>query len=506
MMPRPFSSSIATPLLGVFGGMFEARCLTVVYGVLLIGIVGCPEDETGDDDASPADDDDITGDDDSGDDDVDPPFEPGWTADPTDSPYSGFGHSVAGGDVDGDGYDDLVVGAHHWMENGSIRGKVFVYSGGAEGPKSNPWQTDMQIPSNATLGSAVAVADVDGDGYDDVAIAAQAWGADAGTEGRVFLYPGGPTGLPDEPSWWVDPTDQQSGYFGSGLSMGDVNADGYADIVAGAKGFSGEDTREGAAYLYPGSAAGPPDDPTWTVDPTDQLGASFGNAVATGGDLDGDGYDDVAVAALVFDADVQSEGRVYLYPGGPDGLPPVASQTLDPTDVYGAFFGAALDIAGDVNGDGYDDLLVGAEILDADAESEGRAYLFLGGTAGVDESPIWSADPTDLEGAHFGEAVALADFDGDGYCDVIIGASWVDDEAQNEGRAYLYPGGPAGPPTQPSATSDPTDVDASRFGISVAGVGDVDGDGGTDIAIGAYRWGTDVEAEGRAYLFFGATP
>ena len=506
-MTRPSIDSTAGTDPSRHGAVVRACNLMLLWGVLLITSWGCPEDEPADDDTTQADDDDDDDDDDAvDDDDDDVSFEPGWTDDPTDSPYSGFGHAVAGGDVDGDGYGDLVVGAHHWMEGGSIRGKVFVYAGGADGPLPDPWQTDMQIPSNATFGSAVAVADVHGDGYDDVVVAAQAWGADASTEGRVFLYEGGPAGLPDEPAWWVDPTDQQTGYFGSGLSLGDVDADGYADILIGAKGFTGEESREGAAYLYPGSADGPPDEPTWMVHPTDQFSATFGNAVASGGDLDGDGYDEVVVAAQVFDAELQSEGRIYLYTGGPDGPPAAASQTLDPTDIYAAFFGSALDITGDVNGDGFDDLLVGADNLDAEADSEGRAYLFLGSSAGVDPNPVWSADPTDLEGASFGEAVALADFDGDGYCDVIVGASWVDDEAQNEGRAYLYSGGPGGPAQQPCALCDPTDVEASRFGISTAGVGDINGDGGADVAIGAYRWGTDVEAEGRVFLFFGATP
>ncbi len=163
--------------------------------------------------------------------------------------------------------------------------------------------------------------------------------------------------------------------------------------------------------------------------------------------------------------------------------------------------------AGDVNNDGYDDVIVGAKRLSAEAPREGRAYVYLGSPAGLATEPAWIADPTDQEQAYFGISVAGAgDVNGDGYADVIVGASMWDGEVANEGRAYVYLGNETGLGDEPWWTADPTDQGNPRFGTWVAGGGDVDANGFAEVAIGAWEWGLDIEIEGRVYVYHGVSP
>ncbi|MEN3047131.1 MAG: integrin alpha, partial [Candidatus Hydrothermales bacterium] len=115
--------------------------------------------------------------------------------------------------------------------------------------------------------------------------------------------------------------------------------------------------------------------------------------------------------------------------------------TADPTNQADARFGFSVSTAGDVNGDGYMDVIIGAPLFDNQATNEGRAYVYHGSSGGLSQAPNWTADPTNQEDALFGYSVSTAgDVNGDGYSDVIIGAHWFDNQATSEGRAYVYLG------------------------------------------------------------------
>src|SRR6185503_1193218 len=114
----------------------------------------------------------------------------------------------------------------------------------------------------------------------------------------------------------------------------------------------------GRAYLYMGSATGLATTPAWTANPTAQGGAGFGSAVSGAGDINGDGFGDVVVGAPYWDGAVGQEGRAYLYLGNATGLAAAPAWTADPTDQANAFFGNRIATAGDVNGDGYSDVMV----------------------------------------------------------------------------------------------------------------------------------------------------
>ena len=164
----------------------------------------------------------------------------------------------------------------------------------------------------------------------------------------------------------------------------------------------------------------------------------------------------------------------------------------DPTDKAYSRFGHSIDVVGDVSGDGIDDVLVGASLydtVDADINTpgEGRAYLFLGGTPdGPAATPAWSVDPTNESGARFGASVAgLGDVTGDGIPDVIIGAPRFG--GGDTGRAYVYAGTgtTAGLSAAPVWEDTPSDaLTNQRFGFSVSPAGDVNNDGKLDALIG----------------------
>ncbi len=440
---------------------------------------------------------------------------PALTLDPADqTAFFGFSVATAG-DVNGDGYSDVVIGAELWGGLPAFsEGRMYIYHGSSSGLSATPALTlDPTDQATALFGRVVATAgDVNGDGYSDVVISAGGWTGEAADEGRVYVYHGSSSGLSSTPALILDPTDQASANFGHSVSTaGDVNGDGYSDVVIGAFLWDGEATDEGRAYIYYGSTSGLSASSVLTLDPTDQAIASFGGAVATAGDINGDGYSDVIVGAYRYDGEATDEGRVYLFRGSPDALSSTVGLNLDPTDQASAFFGSSVKSAGDVNGDGYTDVIIAASFWDGEATDEGRVYVYHGSSSGLSSTPAITLDPTNQASAFFGstsigDGISTAgDVNGDGYADVVIGANGFTTETGAEGRTYIYYGSASGLPANPSLTLDPTDQVNSNFGYAVATAGDVNSDGYADVVIGAVLWDGEATDEGRAYIYYGSS-
>src|SRR5262249_31359115 len=145
--------------------------------------------------------------------------------------------------------------------------------------------------------------------------------------------------------------------------------------------------------------------PTWKVE-GDQAGAQFGFSVGTAGDVNGDGYDDVIVGAFYYDNGQTNEGRAFVYHGSASGLSTTPDWTAE-SDQNFAQFGSSVGTAGDVNGDGYDDVIVGAEIYDNGQFDEGRAFVYHGSASGLSLTPNWTAE-SDQGSAWFGSSVGTA--------------------------------------------------------------------------------------------------
>ncbi len=243
--------------------------------------------------------------------------------------------------------------------------------------------------------------DVNGDTYDDIFIGAphhDGAGAPQRNEGKVFVYHGSSTGLDKNgtrPSGspsnsdWASEADQVEAYLSGSSSMdgieftGDVNCDGYDDLLIGAANFDHPETNEGMAFLWLGSMNGlNVGDPAWTVE-GNQEGSALGNQVGWAGDVNGDGCDDFMVGHHGFDLPgTDNVGRTAIYFGNDTSF--TAGDSMEYADVIivgdqaACYSGITLSTAGDVDGDGYDDLIVGSMHYDGGLVDEGKIFGFLG--------------------------------------------------------------------------------------------------------------------------------
>jgi hypothetical protein len=280
---------------------------------------------------------------------------------------------------------------------------------------------------------------------------------------------------------------------------GDVNGDGYDDVVVGARYFDNVQTDEGAAFLYLGSPSGLLSVPAWQVEGQAD-GVGMGYAVAGAGDVNGDGYDDALVSAVLMEP-TENEGTVYLFTGSPTGLSTSPTWSIGnalPNDG----FGADLASAGDVNRDGFDDFLIGAP-GDAYLGAPGRAYLFYGSPSGPGPVPGWIGQDGTLS-SRIGASVASAgDFNADGYPDIAIGAPnyYVGGSYGIIGRLGLYLGSSVGFGPSPDWTY--YGQNNADFASSLANSKDSNKDGFDDLLVGAQNWDNEPFGEGRAFVFFG---
>ena len=411
-----------------------------------------------------------------------------------------FGAAVStAGDVNGDGYADLIVGAPDYDGDQTGAGAVSVYLGSSTGLTAGAagWM-ESGDQEDAHFGAAVSIAgDLNSDGYADVVVGTPDYDDAQPDAGAAFVYYGSARGLTNGAAGWTVSGNQENAHLGAAVATaGDVNGDGHSDLVVGATGYAAGQTDEGGAFVHHGSPGGLSTAPAW-IETSGDAGVVLGWSVATAGDVNGDGYDDVIVGVPRYDNDQPEEGIAFLYAGGPDGPSANPAWTVRSNQAY-AWFGTTVGSAGDVNGDGYDDVIVGASRYDAEARDEGAAFVYQGGPTGVVTTTAWLAHPTDQPDARFGIAVSTAgDVNGDGFSDVLITANGYDAEEPNEGAAFVYHGGPTGLASEPAWAVHPTDQAYANFGRSAATAGDVNRDGYSDVVVGAPWYDTDGTDEGR---------
>jgi hypothetical protein len=286
-------------------------------------------------------------------------------------------------------------------------------------------------------------------------------------------------------------------------SAGDVNGDGLADIMVGAPNHEA-----GRVMLVLGSITG---DLSLAEAHATLLGEDdsdhVGEDISGAGDVNGDGYDDLLIGALADDDAGLSSGSAYLVLGGVTGTTSLtdahAKLIGEGSDEYA---GAAVSGAGDVDGDGLDDLLIGAFRNDEGASQGGSAYLVLGGVSGSQSLSTAHAKLIGEEREAFaGHALSgVGDVDGDGLGDVLIGAYGSDAGGSGSGSAYLVLGGVSGSLGLSDGHAHLVGESSSdRAGFSVSGAGDVNGDGHADLLVGAPGEETGGSYAGSAYLVLG---
>ncbi|MDP2308965.1 MAG: integrin alpha [Pseudomonadota bacterium] len=369
---------------------------------------------------------------------------PGWALDAT-------------GDANGDGVSDLLLGAVGSDELGPDAGKAYLVYGPLPAAAGSLATAPVSWLGEARLdyaGSAVAFSDVDGDGDSDVLVGAQANAAGGVGGGRVYLFrapvEGGAYGLGEAavtitglgPAPEAPPHGAPSVGDGAGSVLagaGDFDGDGMEDVLIGANGADDLAFDGGAAALFLGPIA----DGDHALREADRLwvggteGLYVGDSVARAGDVDGDGYGDV-----ILGGDSQGPGTVWLVhgPGTVGTLDIESAETSFVGEVAGNLAGAYTAPAGDVDGDGWADLLIGAYGVDLSDYNEGAAYLvrgpFAAGTILLADSVTRWVGPGD--GAVAGSAVAGgADVDGDGLPDLLVGARYSSTGGDFAGEAYL---------------------------------------------------------------------
>ena len=403
-------------------------------------------------------------------------------------PGETFGCSVASaGDVNGDTFADVIVGAYQSGTAANPSGRAYIYYGG---PRADE-RADVVLSGEAAgdaFGVSVATAgDVNHDGFADVLVGAYENDARGANAGRAYLYFGGPT-MDDKPDavFTGEAAGDAFGYSVAGA--GDVNKDGFADVIIGAYENSARGAGAGRAYVFYG---GPRPDPIPdAILNGEAAGDRFGISVAGAGDVNDDGFADVVVGAYQNDAGGVDAGRAYVYLGA-TRVADKASIVLTGADA-GDSFGFAVSGAGDVNKDGRADIVVGAYHNGAGGKDAGRAYVSFGGkTVSPTADVVFTGEAA---GDAFGYAVGAAgDANGDGYADVIVGAYGNDAGGSAAGRGYVYFGAPTPDPAADWLLTGFQTLD--NLGFAVSGAGDVDGDGYSDAVVGA-----PYSDAGRAYI------
>jgi len=439
-----------------------------------------------------------------------------------DQNFACFGWSVStAGDVNGDGYADVIVGAPYFDGGHKNEGAAFVYHGSSTGISKYPYWKFEGEETDGNFGWSVASAgDVNGDGFADV-IAGEPLSDNWGTvdAGAAYVFHGGPKGVSTKISWSRYPEEEMEHYGWSVASAGDVNGDGFYDIIVGAPLSDGELADEGYAYVYHGSASGVTTGTvSWVVNPADQKNAQFGYSVAGAGDVNADGFADVIIGAPYYGNGEKEEGTAYVYLGHSSGLhTAVAWQGEE--NLEGAHYGFSVSTAGDVNGDAFSDVIIGAPGFKHEPapDEDGIVFAYYGSLTGLNETIDWTKSYAagSSDDPHMGWSVGCAgDVNGDGYSDVIIGIPHLDMTAANVdgGMARIYLGSSSGLEsvdfwTNGASRSSPETK--AHYGYSVATAGDVNGDGLSDVIVGApyhaaLEPGPHFVENGYCYLYYGA--
>ena len=464
------------------------------------------------------------------------------------------------GDINNDGYDDIIIGAQRADPNGDLSGESYVVFGKASG-----YSASLELSSlNGTNGfvingidagdesgySVSSAGDINNDGYDDIIIGA--YGADPNGDysGESYVVFGKAAGSYSA-SLELSSLNGTNGFVINGIdagdssgvsvsSAGDINNDGYDDIIIGADGADPNGDYSGESYVVFGKAAG---SYSASLELSSLNGTNgfvingidgddySGSSVSSAGDINNDGYDDIIIGAQSADPNGDYSGESYVVFGkatgfsaslGLSSLNGTNGFVINGIDAYD-YSGFSVSSAGDINNDGYDDIIIGAYLADPNSDDAGESYVVFGKAAG---SYSASLELSTLDGTNgfvingidgydnSGFSVSSAgDINNDGYDDIIIGARFADPNGDDaSGESYVVFGKASGTYSASLELSSLNGtngfvingIDAyDNSGYSVSSAGDINNDGYDDIIIGAYLADPNGDDAGESYVVFG---
>ncbi|MGA1848471.1 MAG: putative Ig domain-containing protein, partial [Thermoplasmatota archaeon] len=422
------------------------------------------------------------------------------------APHSSAGfHLAKAGDLNGDSIQDIIIGAPYMGDGTNYYiGKVYVVFGKAGGFEDNfnLSSSDASFIGEARYNYAglsyCGDTDLNGDGLDDIVIGSYGYQEGYYYLGRVYIIFGKAEGWTTNVSL-ADADAIITGaesvrYLGRSISSaGDVNSDGFGDVVIGSS--------NDEAFLLMGRSSGwtrtMTSDDAGTKFTAEQVGQMFGYAVAGGGDVNNDGYDDIMIGAQRNHEAGSSAGQTYLFLGRENGFDSEVSADSADASFHGEgplnMSGSDIYLGGDVNRDGYDDMIIASSGYN---QYLGKVHLVLG------HSSDWSMDTSlldadaswigELDGYYTGSHISMvSDISSNGYDDILIGAPYYQKDGYSYGKVYVIPGRSSGWERNISISGAPMsfidETPGNSFGYSFADFGDVDGNGAPDILIGAYR-------------------
>jgi hypothetical protein len=342
-----------------------------------------------------------------------------------------FGYCLSAGDFDGDSIPDLVVSAPNEWTNPKKQkpGKVYLFLGGKDFASRQPLVFAANESGDGFGLSVSLEADLNGDGLTDLVVGAPNSNRNGALAGMAYIWWG-----TNKPVSGAKPSitlrqGTTNDMFGASLAVGDVNGDGQSDLIVGAPQHNIGDKIPGSVDIYYGGKTAKWDRPSLVLngEATSFLD-HFGASVAVVGDVNGDGGNDLLVGAPNVTTSVGEEGRVYLFSGG-QVLDATPDMVMDGKTALG-HFGSAVFAAGDINQDGKADFAIQTENA---AESRGLVSFYYGG---------WETAFYEMEGEGVGDQLgncmaALGDMNHDGTQDVAVGARWSDAGAKYAGRIYV---------------------------------------------------------------------
>jgi len=427
------------------------------------------------------------------------------------APGDNAGTAVSGGgDLNGDGLDDIVVGAKNESTAASTAGAAYVIFGGALAEEMTLDMADIVLTGESAAdkgGRMVRIVDDVNDDFDaDLLVAAPSADPTGDASGKVYINFGGGTSGSLADSDVIFSGDYGYNYAGLGLAGGDFNDDGDGDVLIGAPGNDLGGANRGSVYVIYGPIVSGEMDAGDVADViTGQANSDEIGGVIDSADLNADGFDDVLIGAPDNSEGGTDAGSVYVVYG-----PVTGTVGLDVADLQyvgesaADRFGISVSNAGDIDGDGTDDIIAGATYEDEAGLDAGAAYVIAGDATSsgpVDEYAMAKIIGSGSEDQFGAQAVGGGDIDNDDFDDLMVSAPFSGGTA-DLGSVYVFYGSLAGTISSDDADArfDGDTLD-DQFGTSLAFVGDVDG-GPTNssILIGALKKDTTGADAGGAYL------